>query len=131
MNQFLPIVEAPARRPAATAARLSLIDDYLREHRAPPSSATAVDRFSRHHTEHGQEPAQAKYYRDLIPVHAPRPGQQYAFEVDMDACSGCKSCVTACHSLNGLDEHESWRSVGLLIGGSSDRPVMQHVTTAC
>ena len=39
--------------------------------------------------------------------------------------------MTACHSLNGLDDNESWRDVGLLIGGSQTVPVMQHVTSAC
>ena len=37
---------------------------------------------------------------------------QYAFDVDLDSCSGCKACVSACHSLNGLDEDETWRDVG-------------------
>ncbi|HLQ45416.1 MAG TPA: DmsC/YnfH family molybdoenzyme membrane anchor subunit, partial [Planctomycetaceae bacterium] len=37
----------------------------------------------------------------------------------------------ACHSLNGLDQNETWRDVGLLIGGTTANPVMQHVTTAC
>ena len=37
----------------------------------------------------------------------PAPGQQYGFEVDLDACTGCKACVTACHSLNGLDDGEA------------------------
>src|SRR5690606_22522304 len=60
----------------------------------------------------------------------PAPGQQYAFEVDLDACSGCKACVAACHSLNGLEESETWRSVGLL-HGQHGLPVIQHVTTAC
>ena len=61
----------------------------------------------------------AQYYRDLIPLSAPQPGEQYAFEVDLDACSGCKACVTACHSLNGLDEGETFRDVGRLIGRDS------------
>jgi formate dehydrogenase iron-sulfur subunit len=41
--------------------------------------------------------------------------------------------VTACHRLNGLDddEGETWRSVGLLHGGSPAAPVQQTVTTAC
>jgi Fe-S-cluster-containing dehydrogenase component/DMSO reductase anchor subunit len=66
----------------------------------------------------------------------PARGEQYAFQVDLDACSGCKACVTACHSLNGLEPGESWRSVGLLLDrhpiatpGSS--VAVQHVTTAC
>jgi Fe-S-cluster-containing dehydrogenase component/DMSO reductase anchor subunit len=70
-------------------------------------------------------------YRSLLPATPPGPGQQYAFEVDLDRCSGCKACVVACHTLNGLDENETWRDVGLLIGGSRGAPVMQHVTAAC
>ncbi|HET6424485.1 MAG TPA: DmsC/YnfH family molybdoenzyme membrane anchor subunit, partial [Planctomycetaceae bacterium] len=42
-----------------------------------------------------------------------------------------KACVTACHAMNGLDDHETWREVGLLVGGSYRLPVLQHVTTAC
>ena len=78
-----------------------------------------------------RRPLQARYYRDLIPLNAPKQGEQYAFEVDLDSCSGCKACVTACHNLNGLDEDEVWRKVGLLSGGSSQLPVIQHVSTAC
>lgn len=105
----------------------TLIDDFLAEQ----SSLTAVDRFSRAHDEHtGDEPAQARWYRDLLPTAAPGPGQQYAFEVDLDACSGCKACVAACHSLNGLDEGEAWRDVGLLVG-TGDNALLQPVTTGC
>ncbi len=57
--------------------------------------------------------------------------QQRLSAVDLDRCSGCKACVTACHTLNGLDESETWRDVGLLVGGTPANPVMQHVTTAC
>lgn len=70
-------------------------------------------------------------FRDLIPLTRPGAGERYAFEVDLDACSGCKSCVAACHSLNGLDDHESWRDVGLLIGGNERAAYLQTVTTAC
>ncbi len=91
---------------------------------------TAVDRFAREY-ESGSLPAQARYYSKLVPAAPPGPGQQYAFEVDLDRCSGCKACVTACHTLNGLDEQETWRDVGLLVGGTAGNPMMQHVTTAC
>ena len=91
---------------------------------------TAVEQFSRAES-YGQIPAQAKHYSKLIPISQPKSGQQFGFEVSLDDCSGCKACVTACHSLNGLDEQETWRDVGLLMGGTSKNPVMQHVTTAC
>lgn len=106
--------------------RLPLIQQYLRDQR----ELTAVERFSQQHRTSGRSSHEARY-RDLIPLTDPRPGQQYAFSVDLDRCTGCKACVTACHSLNGLDDDESWRSVGLLHGGSSEQPVQQTVTTAC
>lgn len=112
----------------------TLIDRLLAEQR----ELTAVERFSRSHSHHSL-PTQARYYRDLLPLTPPRAGQQYAFEVDLDQCSGCKACVTACHALNGLEEGESWRSVGLLIGElppipslpPTPVPVQRTVTTAC
>ncbi len=91
---------------------------------------TAVEEFSRDHVLN-RVPDQARYYEKLLPATPPGPGQQYAFEVDLDRCSGCKACVTACHSLNGLDEGETWRDVGMLVGGTETAPVMQHVTAAC
>lgn len=69
-------------------------------------------------------------FMHLIPLSQPAPGEQYAFEVNLDACTGCKACVAACHSLNGLDEEESWRDMGLLIG-TRKQPYLQTVTTAC
>jgi len=73
----------------------------------------------------------AHLYQDSIPLSQPGPGEQYAFTVDLDACSGCKACVSACHSLNGLDDEETWREVGLLFGSTVEGPVIQTVTTAC
>ena len=70
-------------------------------------------------------------WQDRIPLTAPAPGEQYAFDVDLDTCTGCKACVTACHNLNGLDEGESYRTVGLLTGGTPAQPFQQTVTTAC
>lgn len=85
---------------------------------------TPVARFS-------AAPRREPTYRDLIPLTKPGPGEQYAFEVDLDSCSGCKACVVACHSLNGLEENESWRDVGLIHGGMHAAPFQQTVTTAC
>ncbi len=128
----------------------SLIDALLAEQR----TLTAVTNFAHWHQAHAGA-SHASHYRNLVPFNAPRPGQQYAFEVDLDKCSGCKACVTACHALNGLEEDETWRSVGLLVGQSkpcaegprgkgekglfpsaplplfSSAPFQQHVTTAC
>lgn len=109
---------------------LSPLPSFLEELLAEQQDLTAVERFSQFHSGTSQ-PLQARYYSTLLPASPPGPGEQYAFEVDLDSCSGCKACVTACHSLNGLDETETWREVGLLHGGSASLPVIQHVTTAC
>jgi Fe-S-cluster-containing dehydrogenase component/DMSO reductase anchor subunit len=109
---------------------MSSMPSFLEELLAEQHDLSAVDRFTQFH-EHASQPLQARYYSSLLPATPPGPGEQYAFEVDLDRCSGCKACVTACHSLNGLDEEETWRDVGLLHGGSVTLPVLQHVTTAC
>ena len=117
----------------------ALIDDQ--------QSLTAVEKFSALHESgealHGV-PAQEKFYRDLLPASPPGPNEQFAFEVDLDKCSGCKACVVACHTMNGLEEDESWRRVGTLTIGAPESaapttaeaptailPMIQHVTTAC
>jgi len=78
------------------------------------------------------EPDQAKFYKQLIPLSKPRAGEQYAFKVELDSCTGCKGCVSACHSLNGLDDDETWRDVGVIHGGGlAGASYTQTVTTAC
>jgi Fe-S-cluster-containing dehydrogenase component/DMSO reductase anchor subunit len=109
---------------AAPAIRLSVLN-VLQEQR----TLTAVERFAQRHA--ANDVPDARIYEDLIPLSKPGPGQQYGFRVDLDVCTGCKACVAACHSLNGLDDDEAWRTVGLLHGGSSNAPVQQTVTTAC
>ena len=126
-----PVADIVTRLASPPREPQTLIDELLAEQR----SLSAVERFSQAH-ERGEVPAKEKHYRSLLPATAPQPGQQYAFEVDLDKCSGCKACVTACHSLNGLDETETWRSVGLLVSQPSTFKLQpstfqQHVTTAC
>ncbi|MCA9138926.1 MAG: dimethyl sulfoxide reductase anchor subunit [Planctomycetales bacterium] len=124
-NATLPIVN---RQP-------EFIEQLLDEQR----DLSAVELFSDWHSSHDDSdvavaPAQEKYYRRLLPASAPGVNQQFAFEVDLNACSGCKACVVACHTLNGLEEDESWRRVGTLLVGDpeySDAASIQHVTTAC
>jgi len=108
------------------APPLALIDALL----ADQQQLTAVDRFAQRHAA-TSGPELSGPYRELIPLARPAPGEQYAFEVDLDACSGCKACVTACHNLNGLEEQELWRTVGVLHGGHDAEPFLQHITTAC
>jgi Fe-S-cluster-containing dehydrogenase component/DMSO reductase anchor subunit len=113
--------------PPEAKVRLPLLNQYLRSQQ----DLTAVERFAERHA--ADELPDRRVYSDLIPLAGPKAGQQYAFQVDLDACTGCKACVSACHHLNGLDEveAETWRSVGLLHGGSPVAPVQQTVTTAC
>lgn len=112
----------------------------LRQLLEEQQALSAVEQFARslqhgdelqHGNRHGETFDKAARYRSLLPAAPPAAGQQYAFEVDLDRCSGCKACVTACHNLNGLDSSEAWRDVGLLVGGTTALPVLQHVTTAC
>jgi len=105
---------------------LALLDLLLNDQQ----TLTAVERFAQIHSRQ-ERPLQEKYYRDLIPLTTPLPGQQYGFEVDLDACTGCKACVTACHTLNGLDKNETWRSVGLIHSQAHNLPLFHMVTTAC
>ena len=122
-----PAVPALGEGSARSAPRrLPLLDQYLREQH----KLSAVERFAQRHAD-ASSPAQERYYRDLLPTSKPAKGEQYAFEVDLDLCTGCKACVTACHNLNGLDEGETWRAVGLLHGGTAAAPVKLSVTTAC
>jgi len=102
----------------------TLIDELLDEQRR---LQTPVAVFSDNHA----QGTTSTRYRDLIPLSTPKPGEQYAFQVDLDACTGCKACVSACHSLNGLDENETWRDVGLIHGGTTAVPYQQTITTAC
>ena len=95
----------------------------------------AVDEFSAFHDE---EEGGSGRFETLIPMALPGVEQQFAFAVDLDACTGCKACVTACHSLNGLEIGETWRKVGeaegshtpLEIGSASVQQTVT-VTTAC
>jgi formate dehydrogenase iron-sulfur subunit len=91
---------------------------------------SAVDEFSRKHAQ-GELPDQERYYRDLIPAGLPGSGEQFAFEVDLDKCTGCKACVAGCHSLNGLDPAETWRDIGVLQGSAATQFFFQTITTAC
>ena len=87
------------------ASRLSLLDLLLREQ----NELSAVEQFAVWHD--ASQRTTDRQYSALIPATAPAAGQQYAFQVDLESCSGCKACVVACHELNGLDETETWRDV--------------------
>src|SRR5690606_14878302 len=104
--------------------RLNVIHDLLNQQ----DDLTAVARFARLHDEGKVEES---LYQSQIPLTQPEQGQQYGFQVDLDACTGCKACVVGCNKLNGLDEDEAWRSVGVIHGGAAEAPVQRTVTTAC
>jgi formate dehydrogenase iron-sulfur subunit len=108
----------------------ALAPDLLGMLLARQQDVRPVHRFAKAH-EAGDVPDLGARWRDRIPLSKPGPGEQYAFEVDLDACTGCKACVTACHNLNGLDAGETWRAVGQIHGGTAAAPFVQTVTTAC
>lgn len=108
------------------AVEESPVDRWLAEQ----ADLSAVERFSQRHDAH-VGPVQERYYRDLMPAAPPAEGQQYAFAVDLDTCTGCKACVVACHSLNGLDDGEAFRRVSRISGTRNDKPFQQTVTAAC
>lgn len=104
------------------------LEMYLAE-QADLADLTPVERFSQAHD--ACTTASTGTWQARIPLSRPRPGQQYAFDVNLDVCTGCKACVTACHNVNELDEGESYRTVGLLTGGTPAQPFQQTVTAAC
>lgn len=105
--------------------RLNVIQEQLRAQQ----DLSAVEQFARLHDE--GDVGEDSLYESLIPLTTPGEGQQYGFQVDLDACTGCKACVVGCNKLNGLDHDEAWRAVGVIHGGSEDTPLQQTVTTAC
>jgi Fe-S-cluster-containing dehydrogenase component/DMSO reductase anchor subunit len=113
--------------PAGLEVRHSPISAYLeRQQRLE----TPVAQFSREHRDLKQLGVETS--SRLVPLSLPKAGQQLAFEVNLDACTGCKACVAACHSMNGLEEAETWRDVGMIFGASADgRSYQQTITSAC
>lgn len=122
-------LHAPAGDPRTSSQNSddlrTLIDELIAEQ---GQLQTPAARFSE---AHDREPDLSGHYRNLIPLSRPGTNEQYAFEVSLDRCTGCKACVSACHNLNGLDEHESWRDTGTLVGGEAEPGWQQTVTTAC
>ncbi len=113
------------KHPTKTPEVRTLIDELLAEQ---GTLQTPVARFSEIH-DRGSD--LADHYRTLIPLTKPGSTEQYAFEVSLDRCTGCKACVSACHSLNGLDDEEVWRDTGVLLGGRAAPGWQQTITTAC
>ncbi|MCA9262040.1 MAG: dimethyl sulfoxide reductase anchor subunit, partial [Planctomycetales bacterium] len=130
-DRLTPSLDVRADSASGDALPLTL-DQFIARALQQQGELTAVERFAQWHDGPAIGHDLAPQYRSLLPTHAPATGQQYAFDVDLDACSGCKACVTACHSLNGLDEGEAFREVGTLLAanGATDAAI-QYVTTAC
>jgi len=109
--------------------QINFLDQLLEEQ----ADLTAVERFSKVHDEMDElgKPALESNYKALIPSRNPKEGEQYSFEVNLDACTGCKACVVGCHHMNGLAEAETWREVNTLKSGEEGKANVQHLTSAC
>lgn len=118
-----PVPKPDANLPVTQALHGLLLESLLEEQQ---TLRTPVALFS----EAYDSKAPSQRFSHLIPLSRPDRDEQYAFEVNLDACTGCKACVAACHSLNGLDDNEAWRDMGLLVG-TRKQPYLQTVTTAC
>lgn len=105
-----------------SASGLLLLNELLLEQR---TLRTPVVEIAEWH----ESGTAARRFEHLIPLSKPGVGEQYAFEVNLDSCTGCKACVVACHSLNGLDEGESWRDCGAVV--SEEDATIQTITSAC
>ncbi len=126
MSNTLQRLPALKQAKSSSLEQGNLIDQLLAEQK---QLQTPVAQFSEIH--HKRKPDLEDHYRTLIPLTKPGDGEQYAFEVSLDRCTGCKACVSACHSLNGLDGDEAWRDVGTLLGGPDSSRWQQTVTSAC
>ncbi len=106
-----------------------IVEDWLLHQQ----DLSAVERFANRHDEivAAGVAVPSGRWRERLPATAPGPGQQYAFDVDLDSCTGCKACVAACHNLNGLDEGEDWRRVGSLHDATGAGIGGVTVTSAC
>lgn len=119
----------------SSSTTLPTADGFVLQLLQEQADLSAVEMFSAWHESASPEqldalPQQARYYQSLLPATMPSAEEQYGFKVDLDACSGCKACVVACHTLNGLDEDESWRRVGAFTV-NAPLPQLNYVTSAC
>jgi hypothetical protein len=119
--------------PVNRATQLWLSGDAYDFHSTPLGWASTVVSMVgtvRHGITPQSSPADTVRYHHLVPLTEPADDQQYAFEVDLDRGTGCKACVSACHSLNGLDEGEAWRDVGLLVSNDWRQPFQRFAVFA-
>ena len=88
----------------------SLVDELLAEQQR----LTAVERFSQYHeSTHG--PALAGTYESLLPLSKPGPGEQYRFEVDLDASALTQFVINLRYALMSLSLSQKLeRRVGLI-----------------
>ena len=94
-------------------------------------SQSAVEEFAIKEQSIQKPNRKDSFYLSLIPSSFPEKGEQYAFEVDVDRCSSCKACVSACHHMNGLSQDESWRRVQQWFGENETTSWVHTVTSAC
>lgn len=56
---------------------------------------------------------------------------QYGWEIDLDRCTGCKTCTIACKSENNTPLETNFRSVVTEEGGVYPNPTREFISMAC
>ncbi len=116
-------------------ARELTLDDFLKH------SAEAVRHFDGYEHEHEPKKTDTLYHDDFTPTNPIDPDYQWGMVVNLNACTGCGSCVLACQAENNIPvvgkeqvvkgREMHWIEVDRYYAGSPENPVVIHQPRLC